>query len=53
MGYNKNMGILDNLESAWDEEFQFESKPLSETNNLGEKIQGKEELTLDEQVIDN
>ena len=50
------MGILDNLESAWDEEFQFESKPLSETNNLGEKIQGKEEsdeFCLDEEVIDN
>ena len=53
IGYNGSMGILDNLESAWDEEFQFESKPLSETNNLGEKIQGKEELTLEEEVIDN
>jgi hypothetical protein len=42
------MGILDNFESAWDEEFQFESKPLIETNNLGEKIQGTDQLTLDE-----
>jgi hypothetical protein len=32
------MGILDNLESAWDEEFHFESKSLIETNNLGETI---------------
>jgi len=31
------MGILDNLESAWDEEFHFESKPIVETNSLGEK----------------
>jgi hypothetical protein len=29
------MGILDNLEGAWDENFQFESKPISETDNLG------------------
>ena len=32
------MGILDNFESAWDEEFQFESKPLIETNAIGEPI---------------
>jgi hypothetical protein len=32
------MGILDNLESAWDEEFQFESKPLIETNSLGQPV---------------
>jgi hypothetical protein len=32
------MGILDNLESAWDEDFQFESNPLPEINNLGEVI---------------
>ena len=32
------MGILDNLENAWDEDFQFESKPLLETNNLGEPV---------------
>ena len=32
------MRILDNLENAWDEDFHFESKPLIETNNLGEAI---------------
>jgi hypothetical protein len=47
------MGILDNLESAWDEEFKFESKPIVETNNLGEKLHGIDQLTLDEEVIDN
>ncbi len=41
------MGILDNLENSWDD-FEFESKPLIETNNLGEKIQGIDQLTLDE-----
>jgi hypothetical protein len=45
--YNKSMGILDNFENAWDD-FEFESKPLIETNNLGEKIQGIDQLTLDE-----
>ncbi len=29
------MGILDNFESAWDEEFYFESKPIPETDNMG------------------
>jgi hypothetical protein len=29
------MGILDNLENSWDEEFQFESKPMTETDNMG------------------
>jgi hypothetical protein len=48
------MGILDNFESAWDQEFQFESKPLIEKNNLGDPIiQGTDELTLDEEVIEN
>ena len=28
-GYNKSMGILDNLENAWDEEFQFEHQNLA------------------------
>jgi hypothetical protein len=46
------MGILDNFENSWDD-FEFESKPLIETNNLGEKIQGIDQLTLDEDVIDN
>lgn len=27
--YNEFMGILDNLESAWDEEFQFEHTNLA------------------------
>ena len=31
------MGILDNLEGAWDEEFHFESKPIVETNSMGEQ----------------
>lgn len=48
------MGILENFENAWDVEFQYESKPIIETNNLGEPIiQGTEELSLDEEVIDN
>ena len=29
------MGILDNLEGAWDEDFQFESKPIVETDAIG------------------
>ena len=29
------MGILDNLENAWDDKFQFESKPMSVTDNMG------------------
>jgi hypothetical protein len=32
------MGILDNFEAAWDDQFQFESNPIIETNNLGEPI---------------
>jgi len=36
-GYNENMGILDNLENAWDEEFSFESKPIADTDNLGKE----------------
>jgi hypothetical protein len=48
------MGILDNFESAWDYQLQFESKPLIEKNNLGDPIvQGIYQLTLDEEVIDN
>jgi hypothetical protein len=46
------MGILDNLEAAWDDQFQFESNPIIQTNNLGEKVHGIDELTLDEEVID-
>lgn len=29
------MGILENLENAWDNNFEFESKPIPETDNLG------------------
>ena len=36
-GIIDNMGILDNLEGAWDEEFHFESKPIVETNSMGEQ----------------
>lgn len=32
------MGILDNLENAWDEEFSFESRPIPETDNMGREI---------------
>lgn len=32
------MGILDNLENAWDPEFQFESTPISEIDNIGREI---------------
>jgi hypothetical protein len=29
------MGILDNLENAWDEDFQFESKSTPVTDSMG------------------
>lgn len=29
------MGILDNLENAWDEEFSFESKPMPVNDDMG------------------
>jgi len=29
------MGILDNLENAWDDNFEFESKPVAETDAMG------------------
>ena len=32
------MGILDNLENAWDPEFQFESKTIVETDAMGREI---------------
>lgn len=35
MGYNEFMGILDNFENAWDDDFLFESKPLLETDAMG------------------
>ena len=37
-GIMDGMGILDNLESAWDEEFVFESKPMPITDNMGREI---------------
>ena len=38
------MEILDNLESAWDEEFHFESKPIVETNSMGQPETYKKDL---------
>lgn len=32
------MGILDNLENALDDNFEFESKPMIETDNMGREI---------------
>ena len=32
------MGILNNLENAWDPEFQFESNPIPETDNMGREM---------------
>ena len=29
------MGILDNLENSWDDDFLFESKPMQETDAIG------------------
>ena len=29
------MGILDNFENAWDVDFQTESNPIKETDNMG------------------
>jgi hypothetical protein len=29
------MGILDNLENAWDDNLEFESTPMAETDNIG------------------
>lgn len=29
------MGILENFENAWDPEFQTESTPIPETDNMG------------------
>jgi hypothetical protein len=31
------MGILDNLENAWDAEFEFEHKPIKDTDNVGKE----------------
>lgn len=32
------MGILDNLENAWDADFLFESKPMVETDAMGREM---------------
>lgn len=32
------MGILDNFENAWDEEFSFETKPMPKVDNIGRQI---------------
>lgn len=37
-GKMDSMGILDNLESAWDEEFHFESNPMIETDAMGREV---------------
>ncbi len=37
LGYNEFMGILDNFENAWDEDFSFESKPIADTDNMGKE----------------
>lgn len=29
------MGILDNLENAWDDNFEFESTPIKQIDNMG------------------
>lgn len=33
------MGILDNLENAWDADFLFESKPIPVTDNMGRTLE--------------
>lgn len=45
MGYNEFMGILDNLENAWELEVrpepsnpQFESSPYPVTDNMGREV---------------
>jgi hypothetical protein len=44
------MGILENFENTWDPEFQYESTPMVERNNMGEPI--LTEQSLDEEVLD-
>jgi hypothetical protein len=43
------MGILENFENAWDENFQWESTPIVQTNNMGEPM--PIEQGLDEEVL--
>lgn len=35
------MGILDNLENAWDQDFQFESKQVYEKDSMGRENFGR------------
>ncbi len=44
--YNKSMGILENFENAWDIDFQFESKPIIEKDNLGQPVIKSDEVSL-------
>lgn len=32
------MAILENLENAWDDDFQFESKPIAEIDAMGREV---------------
>ena len=40
------MGILENFENAWDIDFQFESKPIVEINNIGQPAVKSNEVNL-------
>jgi hypothetical protein len=46
MVYNRHMGILENFENAWDIDFQFESKPIIEKDNLGQPVIKSDEVNL-------
>jgi hypothetical protein len=46
MVYNRHMGILENFENAWDVDFQFESNPIIETNNMGDPVITSDEVDL-------
>ena len=48
-GIIDGMGTLENFENAWDPEFQYESTPIVERNNMGEPI--LIEQGLDEEVL--
>jgi hypothetical protein len=45
------MGILDNLENAWDDNFEFESKPMEETDNIGRKAWTKGPAVYDSLTV--
>ena len=44
--YNRDMGILENFENAWDVDFQFESNPIVEINNMGDPVITSDEVNL-------